>query len=135
MFLLKNVYNKKMLIVSTQDQSIPVFRNNNYGTVDIVEKRLILMRCSLSRGAVLDGLRTLMSTHSGFWYCRYSVRELFIKRWHVQILYKRHRYNCLEFMDFHILHHLNIFDSDSKQFFSVYIGRLLVVNIQNNYKK
>ena len=42
-----------MLIVSAQDQSIPVFRNNNYGTVDIVKKRLILMRRSLSRGAVL----------------------------------------------------------------------------------
>ena len=42
-----------MLIVSAQDQSIPVFRNNNYGTVDIVKKLLILMRRSLSRGAVL----------------------------------------------------------------------------------
>ena len=52
-----------MLIVSAQDQSIPVFRNNSYETVDIVEKRLILMRYSLSRGA---GLCTLMSTHSGF---------------------------------------------------------------------
>ena len=32
-------------------------------------------------------------------------------------------------MDFQILHHFNIFDSDNKQFVSVCIGRLPVVNI------
>ena len=32
-------------------------------------------------------------------------------------------------MDFYILHHLNIFDSDNKQSVSIYIGRLPIVNI------
>ena len=46
-----------------------------------------------------------------------------------RFLYKSHFYNCLDFMDFQILHHFNIFDSDNKQFVSVCIGRLPVVNI------
>ena len=100
--------------------------NNNYGTVDIVEKRLILSRYFLSRGAVLGGLLcTLISTHLAFWYCKYNIR-LFIERCHVQILYKNQCYNCLEIW---ILHQLNIFNSDNKQSVSAYIGRLPIVNI------
>ena len=104
--------------------------NNNYGAVAIVKKRLILVRYSLSQGAVLGGSCALMSTHFDFWYCKHYVRMLFIERWYVQILYKNQCYSCFEFfMDFHILCHLNIFDSDNKQLVSVYIGRLPVVNI------
>ena len=38
-------------------------------------------------------------------------------------------YNSLEFMDFYILNHLNFFNSKNKQFVSVYLGRLTVLNI------